>query len=98
MKYVILIIIVILATIPFKARAITGDSSSFYWSLAQPTVTANNTNTCNNTATARFDWVLGLPTVVHDSTATCTTVVTSNGNPIVLIKGNTVIKGNTIVK
>jgi hypothetical protein len=57
---------------PVPALAITGDDSRFDWSSGQPAVTADNTNTCNDTARVRFDWSMGQPAVVHDATANCT--------------------------
>jgi len=76
MKYLLLTAIFLL---PLTAGAITGDDTRFDWSLGQPAITADNTNTCNDTAQARFDWVLGQPAIVHDATANCTAVVAGGG-------------------
>lgn len=76
MKYLIIIAILIF---PLGALAITGDNVRFDWSLGQPAITADNTNTCNNTAVARFDWSLGQPAIAYDATATCTTAAGAGG-------------------
>ena len=69
MKYLLLIALIL---IPSITLAITGDNTRFDWSLGQPAITADNINTCNDTAVARFDWVLGQPAIGHDATANCT--------------------------
>lgn len=57
---------------PLTGEAITGPEHREDWSLGNPSVVANATANCTDTATARFDWSLGQPAVVIDSTATCT--------------------------
>ena len=72
MRYLSFIPVLLLLILPTEAVAITGDASRFDWTLGKPSVTADNTSTCNDTAQARFDWVLGQPAIVHDATANCT--------------------------
>ena len=79
MKYLLLTAIFLL---PLTAGAITGDDTRFDWSLGQPAITADNTNTCNDTAQARFDWVLGQPAIVHDATANCTAAPPAAGGGV----------------
>ena len=86
MKYFLLILI---AFLPLSAKAITGDDTRFDWSLGQPAITADNTNTCNDTAQARFDWVLGQPAIVHDATANCTATVSSGTTYKVILPAET---------
>ena len=69
MRYLLLIPLFFL---PLPALAITGPAHREDWSLGQPSVVADSTTSCTDTATARFDWVLGQPAVVIDSTANCT--------------------------
>lgn len=69
-----LLLLLIALSIPFTAFAVAGQAVRFDWSLGSPTITADATSDCNDTATARFDWVLGEPTIVYDATANCTTV------------------------
>ena len=88
------LLLIPLLTIPLFAFAITGDDTRFDWSLGKPAITADNTNTCNDTAQARFDWVLGQPSIVHDSTANCTAaVVVTDNQPRVLIQAGIIIRG-----
>ena len=84
---------------PLLAFAITGDKTRFDWSLGQPAITADNTNTCTDTAIARFDWVLGQPAIVHDATANCTLAVagTAPSNKSVNIQGQTMTNGQVII-
>lgn len=65
------LLFLVLLLSPLSLDAAQLDASRFDWSLGTPAVTADNTTTCNNQATARFDWSLGQPAVVHDATATC---------------------------
>ena len=95
MRYLLLIILLLIPFAP--AFAITGDDSRFDWSLGQPAITADNTNTCNDTAQARFDWVLGQPAVVHDATANCTLTASVSSGPKIIIQGQTIIQGQVII-
>lgn len=67
-----LFIIFGILALPLTVFSVTGENARFDWSLGQPTITDDTTNTCNDTAVARFDWVLGQAAIVHDSTANCT--------------------------
>ena len=82
---------------PFTAFAITGDDTRFDFSLGQPAITADNTNTCNDTAQARFDWSLGQPAIVHDATANCTLAAGTTVSPHDIINGMMLINGATVI-
>jgi hypothetical protein len=58
--------------LPCTALAVTGDEARFDWSYGQPSIQADNTSTCNDTATARFEWSYGQPAILLDATANCT--------------------------
>lgn len=95
MRYLLLIPLLLL---PLNAQAITGPTHREDWSSGQPSVVADATSNCTDTATARFDWVLGQPAVVFDATANCTAAVASvTGNPRLIIQGTTVINAITIL-
>lgn len=81
------VFLVVVFTFAFAtpARALTGPASRFDWSLGLPAITADNTNTCNNQATARFDWSLGLPGIVYDATATCTAASTGGSEEYTIL-------------
>ena len=87
---------------PLTGQAITGPDSRFDWTLGLPSVTADPTTACNDTAQARFDWSLGQPSVVHDATANCTAAAaaaTTDAQPRALfLQGTTNFNsGSTII-
>ena len=75
MKKLIFLFLLFFCIPPLTEAA--GDDTRFDWSQGQSVITADNTNTCNDTAQARFDWVFGQTVIVHDTTANCTSVETS---------------------
>ena len=77
MKKILLIIAIL--CLPIVAFAISGQNDRFDFSLGQPTITADGTSACTDTAVARFDFVLGQPAIVHDATANCTLAVAEAG-------------------
>lgn len=79
MKYLLIIALVLL---PIVALAVTGDNTRFDSTSGTPSITADNTNTCNDTAVARFDTTTGIPNVVHDATANCTVAVAASNQSI----------------
>jgi hypothetical protein len=71
MKYLLLIVPCLLL-LPGEAGAVSGDAARFDFSAGQPAITADNTTTCNDTATVRYDFSSGRPAQVFDATANCT--------------------------
>lgn len=98
MKRLLFIPALALLFTPFTGEAITGPAHREDWSLGQPSVVANATENCTDTATARFDWVLGQPAVVIDSTANCTAAGGAAADPKVIIRTQTFIRGQTIIQ
>lgn len=94
MRYLLAITLLL---VPFSLDAAQLDASRFDWSLGTPAITADNTTTCNNAATARFDWSLGQPVIVHDNTATCTVAAGTTVEPHDVIRGTMIINTGSVI-
>lgn len=86
MRTLLIIPAILLLALPAQALAIAGQDTRFGFLLGTPSLTADATDECTNTAKARFDFVLGMPAVVYDATATCAVTSTEPGPAILYIK------------
>lgn len=94
MKYLLLTIIIVLGLVLGSTEAI---AARFDWSLGQPVITVDATESCQNFT--KWTFVYGTAAIAYDATgASCVVPVANTGLPIITVKGSTIIKGNTIFK